>query len=475
MARYRKDGLTRKHTGGNWILQFRVPEHLKEHPQIGGREIFYRSLKTADHSEAVRRRDQFFKQIGYHDRELERLEREADKRKGKEDHYWETLNYALAGQSADELKVELQALDNLMTELQPDPYGEELSSYRIRQLDKLRAKEAALERGLLELQSEPHQPVEEPHPFEINLKKAFTLYEQKMIERKRADKSVARMWPALKRFLEFQNGKDMPMVRVRRHVVYRFIEYCYKKGYSGSTVENDITYFSQCFKYLQEAGYISDAVANPFKEHSFTDFAEGGSREVFSSDQMTKLIKATADDSEITALMYVGHYTGMRLDEIFSARIVELSGITAFSVAEKGTGKTKAATRIVPVNSKLKKALSQLGYKLKVGEGLAWETSTSDALGKRFGRIKKAVMVAEGVLDHANRFTFHSLRHGFASNLNEAGFPELHIADLTGHSKGSSARTEAGKTYIKGLPIDRLEAMVETIPGLPEPKVILGP
>ena len=48
----------------------------------------------------------------------------------------------------------------------------------------------------------------------------------------------------------------------------------------------------------------------------------------------------------------------------------------------------------------------------------------------------------------------------------QAGYHELQITDLTGHEKGSTAKTEAGKSYFKRQDISTLCEMISKIPAL---------
>lgn len=479
MATYRMDYLTRKVKKGPWYVQLRVPERMRGMPPFGDRVIFSQSLKTKDHGEAVKRRDAFLESVGWHDDERERQEREVERKKEPHDHYWDALKFSMAGRTANELEREASLVQELIedvsvdiaTLLEKDPGREPPASW-VSGKAKLIAQKEAINRAIIELTRQIHQPIEEPHAFEINIKRGMTIYEQKMKDRKRTDKTVARMWPAYDRLMAFNNGRDIPIGRVSRQLVARFVEFYQMKGLARATIQNDLSYFIGCFRYLQQTGYITDAIQNPFERQSLADFDEGGSREVFTPDQLVNLVAAMADDPELRALLYVGFYTGMRLEEAFGARFAIVSGVAVFLVAEKGSGKTKAATRTVPVHTELAKALKQLGYMPKEGERIPWVTSTSDALGKRFGRVKRTVLEAGGITNHTNQYVFHSLRHGFATALNAAGFQELHLAELTGHSKGTAGRTEASKTYIKGLPIANLVAMIKKLPTIPSPKTI---
>ena len=185
-----------------------------------------------------------------------------------------------------------------------------------------------------------------------------------------------------------------------------------------------------------------------------TNFKEPNVREPFTNEMIAKLLNLASKDKELTQLIYVSYYTGMRLDEIFTAKLYKEENVRIFSVAEKG-GKTESATRIIPIHSELKKI-----------ELSSWISPSSTALGKRFGRLKDKMLNELGMEKHKIKFVHHSFRHGFSRILLTARYSELEIADLTGHKKSNIGKTQAGKTYFARQPISKLMHMIECIPKL---------
>ena len=185
-----------------------------------------------------------------------------------------------------------------------------------------------------------------------------------------------------------------------------------------------------------------------------TNFKEPSARKPFTSEMILKWIELASEDKELTQLIYVSYYTGMRLDEIFTAKLGKEENVRIFNVAENG-GKTESATRIIPLHSELKKiTLSN------------WLSPSSTALGKRFGRLKNKMLEELEIEEDKNKFVHHSFRHGFSTILLNAKYSELEISDLTGHKKSNIGRTQAGKTYFSRQPISKLIQMIESIPKL---------
>src|SRR5215469_10611045 len=95
--------------------------------------------------------------------------------------------------------------------------------------------------------------------------------------------------------------------------------------------------------------------------------------------------------------------------------------------------KTSAGWRQVPIHSKLKKLIARLVKESKDGYVLSGLTvnkygDRSNAVGKRFGRLKTR-------LEFGSSHVFHSIRRTVATLLENAGVPENVSADILGHDK----------------------------------------
>ena len=89
---YPLDYLTRQANGGNFILQFRIPSHLKGVPPFGGRTTFRKSLRTKDRKQALRLRDEFFAAVGFYEPQQDALEKLEDAKRSETDQYFHALN-----------------------------------------------------------------------------------------------------------------------------------------------------------------------------------------------------------------------------------------------------------------------------------------------------------------------------------------------------------------------------------------------
>ncbi|WP_124112086.1 tyrosine-type recombinase/integrase [Palleronia sp. THAF1] len=97
--------------------------------------------------------------------------------------------------------------------------------------------------------------------------------------------------------------------------------------------------------------------------------------------------------------------------------------------------KTPAGNRIIPIHNELKSTISRLLESqnddfLLSGLVATKHGTRSDAIGKRFGRLK----IDQG---HGPSKVFHSIRKTVATLLEQAGVPENISADILGHQKNT--------------------------------------
>lgn len=148
MARnHRRDYLTRKEKGGNWVLHFRVPESHRGEPPFGPSEFFSRSTKTKDYREASIIRDDFFEKHDLFQEEKRRKERAAEKLKTDHDAYWETYSEANTNPDQDALDQERDILLDILLDHVglPDIHGNVSMSARTEEIvKKLEAKREAI-------------------------------------------------------------------------------------------------------------------------------------------------------------------------------------------------------------------------------------------------------------------------------------------------------------------------------------------
>jgi integrase len=149
------------------------------------------------------------------------------------------------------------------------------------------------------------------------------------------------------------------------------------------------------------------------------------------ADVVRLLHEARRKDQQVAELIELGMWTGARLEEL-AALSVERVNLDRRYI-EISDAKSAAGWRQVPVHKNLLPTLRQLVNDSKDGYILSGLNANrfgdrGDALGKRFGRLKRA-------LGFGDQFVFHSIRKTVATLLEDAGVGENVAADILGHEK----------------------------------------
>ena len=175
-------------------------------------------------------------------------------------------------------------------------------------------------------------------------------------------------------------------------------------------------------------------------------------RKSFRVDDYQKLISA-CDNDTLKDLITLGAYTGCRIDELCALKIE-----TVFNdKIEITDAKTEAGWRTVPIHPHITQTVTRLvdmsedGYLLS---GLSFNKygNRSNAIGKRFGRLKKR-------LGYGTDYVFHSLRKGFATQLENANVPVTVVARLMGHE----VEGQTFGNYSDGLALEGLKKAIRDL------------
>lgn len=134
-------------------------------------------------------------------------------------------------------------------------------------------------------------------------------------------------------------------------------------------------------------------------------------------------------DGQLADLITLGAYTGARIEELCSLEWKDI-GADSFRITDS---KTDAGVREVPIHPSLRpvlKALKKEAADSYVLGGLTFNkyNDRSNAIGKRFGRLKAA-------LGYGEQHVFHSLRKTVVTLMEDAGVSENLAADIVGHEK----------------------------------------
>lgn len=149
-------------------------------------------------------------------------------------------------------------------------------------------------------------------------------------------------------------------------------------------------------------------------------------------DEFRSLIEATPKKDNIARIGFILAYaSGMRISEVLRCNREHLREKSIF-IPESKYG----VERIVPLPK---------GWKKEFEKELPLKT-TIRTLERKFKKYAKLSSLP-------NYYTFHSLRHGFATRLLESGVPINQVQLLLGHSN-----VQTTSIYIKANPTDALKS-----------------
>jgi|GEM_PF-334116 len=215
-----------------------------------------------------------------------------------------------------------------------------------------------------------------------------------------------------------------------------------KNGLSASTSNRILGSCRNFFKYLQDQKVAPKQMPDPFIAPSeFKISNKKNSRAINKSTPWVPLKPSdviaihsaaiTSGDQQLADLILIGAYTGARIEELASLKCSEINiGENSILIID---AKTEAGNRLVPIHPKIKTKVKKMidastdGYLFtdltenKYGD-------KSNAIGKRFGRLKKK-------LGYTKSHVFHSIRKTFTTMLEENGVSENLAADIVGHEK----------------------------------------
>ena len=164
-------------------------------------------------------------------------------------------------------------------------------------------------------------------------------------------------------------------------------------------------------------------------------------------------LRASCQHPTLTDLIQLGAYTGCRIEELCSLKLENVSS----DRLQMEDAKTQAGWRTIPIHRDITQTVARLvntsddGYLLS---GLTFNMygGRSNAIGKRFGRLKKK-------LGYSDSYVFHSFRHGFATQLENANIPLNVSARLMGHEISG----ETFGRYSDGLAFEGLKEAISYI------------
>ena len=286
----------------------------------------------------------------------------------------------------------------------------------------------------------------------------------------------------VKNFLKCLGAKSKAkLADITVNDVQKFIEWRLENGRNPSTVRTDCKILNAPFALALRQGLT---LTNPVAASEIPEGAKE-SRSPFSREQVSDLLKA-CDSLAATAVkededpkvwkewktcILVGFYTGLRLGDAVGIPLTAFD--TDKHVLKLRPQKTSRKKRdlIIPLHPQLEKHV--LDTPVEDDDGTLCPTLAKRKVSGKYGLsiqfhkimaeadIKQETIAAGGDAGHEfNKFTFHSLRHSFISEMANAGIAPDVRKLLSGHSDD---RSHAVYTHTQ---IDTLRSAVTKLPNI---------
>ncbi|MBN2797180.1 MAG: tyrosine-type recombinase/integrase [Clostridia bacterium] len=175
-----------------------------------------------------------------------------------------------------------------------------------------------------------------------------------------------------------------------------------------------------------------------------------------SKEQVRKVLEATLNQKHQLAMMFA-YSAGMRISEIASLKVKYVELDSGYIRIHQGKGKKD---RLVPLSKVLKE--KYIAYiKLYRPEEYVFENHLRDGH-LHVRTFQKCFEKARAKTKIGDHYTFHSLRHSFATHLLEAGVDLRIIQELLGHSSSLTTEiyTHVTTKHLKSIvnPLDMLNS-----------------
>ena len=245
--------------------------------------------------------------------------------------------------------------------------------------------------------------------------------------------------------------------KVTKQKVKEWVDEIQAQGYSIGTANRLLISSRNYWRYLQQQNIVS-VDSEPLSLKGLLPTAKKKNKNGWMPFEPSSIISIweeaiSREDQSLADLIYLGAYTGARIEEICA---MKLNNVTD-KFLKIVDSKTNAGIREVPIHSKLKLIINRLkdsstdGYLLT---GLTFNkySDRSNNLGKRFGKLKTK-------LGHSRNHVFHSIRKTFVTLLENAGVSEGVTADIVGHEK----KTMTYGLYSGGNSLEIKKAAIELV------------
>ena len=259
----------------------------------------------------------------------------------------------------------------------------------------------------------------------------------------------------IRKFIQFTG--DINIASVSKNQFREFFDQAIMPyNLSRNTVLGKLSDIGSIFNWAIRKGYIQ---TNPVKGFASTlsiprkTSASEDANQPLSQKMTLDLLHHLKDENDLFTITIFGMYTGMRIEEICRLRRSDIEA-DCFLVRE---GKTQSAPRKIPVHSIILPMVESLTDTTRdeyLVTGLkTYRDKRSHSISKRFGTRRNQLGFDK------RKYTFHSLRANFVTELDNLGIDLSIIQSLIGHRQQSLVRS----VYSGGPKIEKLREVINKI------------
>jgi len=308
-----------------------------------------------------------------------------------------------------------------------------------------------LQKNTLENQKE-HQENPSQEKNRISVLLDMFLFEQRKVL---STYTWQRKQKNIRKFFQFTG--DINIASVSKHEFREFFDQAIMPyNLSRNTVLGKLSDIGSIFNWAIRKGYIQ---TNPVKGFASTlsiprkTSASEDANQPLSQKMLLDLLHHLKDENDLFTITIIGMYTGMRIEEICRLKRSDIEA-DCFLVRE---GKTQSAPRKIPVHSIILPMVESLTDTTRdeyLVTGLkTYRDKRSHSISKRFGTRRNQLGFDK------RKYTFHSLRANFVTELDNLGIDLSIIQSLIGHRQQSLVRS----VYSGGPKIEKLREVINKI------------
>ncbi|MEZ8695353.1 tyrosine-type recombinase/integrase [Vibrio splendidus] len=391
--------------GNIWWYQRRVPKQLKH--LYPNENMITESLETGDLKEAQRKRDM--------------------------------INGRLAERQLTSPNPSRQRFHELVHSLKEDKMKHPYSWDEPYDYEKLASTDETFLHALTTVSGHKDQN----HKYRITLNEGLNLWLQHNKNRVTKD-TLGKVKRATSDFLKYMGLIDIQIPDITKLQVHNYINHQHQSGYKKATIQGHVSRLRSIWNHCDRIGEVTGH--SPFDNHEFPR-EETEKKQPFTINEMEWIKANVAINEPLKRLLVeLGVFTGCRISELCSLRcknIIVEGDITAIFI---DVGKTKSATRIVPLTTELGERVRQI-KEASEDEDLVLGNDAKK-MGRWFSRIKTDNISTDSAK------CFHSFRVMFSTAMQQSGVDELKAAAILGHKRGN---TMTYGYYSRGYELQQLK------------------